>query len=59
MSQEIVEAVFAAYMSDDEAMSRTLTATDAVISTRPDQPDVRDHHGHEGLLSMTSEWFEV
>lgn len=56
---EIVEAVLAAYVSDDQAELRTLTATDVVISTRPDQPDVRDHHGHEGLLSMPSEWLEA
>jgi ketosteroid isomerase-like protein len=62
MSQEnvaIVEAVFAAYMRGDDSALRTLVAADVVISTRPDQPDVRDHHGHEGLLSMSAEWLEA
>ncbi len=62
MSQEnveIVEAVIAAYMSNDETALRTLVSSDVVISTRPDQPDVRDYHGHEGVLSMVAEWLEV
>ena len=62
MSQEnveIVEAVIAAYLSGDEPTLRTLVAPDVVISTRPDQPDVRDYHGHEGLLSMAADWLEA
>jgi ketosteroid isomerase-like protein len=61
MSQENVEIVqraMAAYMVDDEATVRTLFAPDTVISMRPDQPDVREHHGYDGMLQASAEWLE-
>ena len=62
MSQENVEIVklaLAAYMNDDEATLRALTAEDMVTSGRPDQPDPRDHHGYEGFLQSSAEWLEA
>jgi ketosteroid isomerase-like protein len=62
MSQEnveIVEAAIAAYLTDDEVAVRELVVPDLVISTRPDQPDVLDHHGYEGLLRASAEWVEA
>jgi hypothetical protein len=62
MSQENVEIVrraMAAYMGDDEAAVRKLVGPDVVISTRPDQPDVREHHGYEGMLRASAEWLEA
>jgi ketosteroid isomerase-like protein len=62
MSQENVEIVqraMAAYMRDDEATVRKLVAPDIVISTRPDQPDVREHHGYDGMLRASAEWLEA
>src|SRR6476469_3941902 len=62
MSQENVEIVrraMAAYMRDDEATVRGLAAPDIVISSRPDQPDVRDHHGYDGMLRASAEWLEA
>ncbi len=62
MSQEnveIVRAALAAYMQNDEATFRKLAAPDIVISPRPDQPDVRDHRGYDGVLRSSAEWREV
>ena len=62
MSQEnvnIVRRAMAAYMGNDEATFRKLAARDIVISGRPDQPDVRDHHGYDGMLRASAEWLEA
>jgi len=62
MSQENVEIVhraIAAYMRDDDATVRKLVAPDVVISVRPDQPDVREHHGYDGMLRASAEWLEA
>jgi ketosteroid isomerase-like protein len=62
MSQENVEIVreaMEAYMGNDEATVRKIVAPDVVISTRPDQPDVRDHHGYDGMLRASAEWLEA
>jgi ketosteroid isomerase-like protein len=56
---ELVQRAMAAYMGDDEATVRKLVAPDVVISTRPDQPDVREHHGYEGMLRASAEWLEA
>jgi ketosteroid isomerase-like protein len=49
----------AAYMGNDEATVRKIVAPDVVISTRPDQPDVREHHGYDGMLRASAEWLEA
>jgi ketosteroid isomerase-like protein len=62
MSQENVEIVreaMEAYMGNDEATVRKIVAPDVVISTRPDQPDVREHHGYDGMLRASAEWLEA
>jgi ketosteroid isomerase-like protein len=56
---EVVQRAMAAYMRDDEATVRTLTASDVVISTRPNQPDVGDRRGYDGLLRTSAEWLET
>jgi ketosteroid isomerase-like protein len=56
---EIVEAAFAAYMAGDTETGRRLASPEIVISNRPDQPDVRDHHGYDGLLRAAAEWLEA
>jgi ketosteroid isomerase-like protein len=56
---EIVRAAMVAYMGDDEATVRELAAPDVVISSRPDQPDVREHHGYDGMLRASEEWLEA
>jgi ketosteroid isomerase-like protein len=56
---EIVQRAMAAYMGNDEATFRKLAAPDIVISGRPDQPDVRDHHGYDGMLRASAEWLEA
>src|SRR3954471_10592105 len=62
MSQENVEIVreaMEAYMGNDEATVRKIVAPDVVISTRPDQPDAREHHGYDGMLRASAEWLEA
>jgi ketosteroid isomerase-like protein len=56
---EIVRRAFAAYMRNDEATMRKLATPDVLISSRPDQPDVRDHRGYGGLLQASAEWLEA
>jgi len=56
---EIVRRALVAYMNDDEATLRALAAEDMVTSTRPDQPDPRDHHGYEGFMRSSAEWLEA
>ncbi|MEA2208366.1 MAG: hypothetical protein QOF54_843 [Solirubrobacteraceae bacterium] len=62
MSQENVEIVqraMAAYMGNDLATVRELAAPEIVISSRPDQPDAREHHGYDGMLRASAEWLEA
>ncbi|MCW3032486.1 MAG: hypothetical protein JWM60_831 [Solirubrobacterales bacterium] len=62
MSQENVEIVrraMVAYMRDDAATVRELVAPDVVFSSRPDQPDVRDYNGYDGMLQASAEWLEA
>jgi ketosteroid isomerase-like protein len=56
---EIVRRAMEAYMGNDEATVRELVASDVVRSTRPDQPDVRHHHGYDGMLRASAEWLEA
>jgi ketosteroid isomerase-like protein len=62
MSQENVEIVqraFAAYFRGDEPALRALVDADDMVTTRPDQPDVSDHHGVDGLIAFLDEWPEM
>ena len=56
---EIVRRAMAAYLGDDGATFRELAAPDIVVSMRPDQPDVREHHGYDGMLRASAEWLEA
>jgi ketosteroid isomerase-like protein len=62
MSQEnveIVQAGFAAYHRGDLPAMLKRFALDVVVTTRPDQPDVRDFHGHDGVVEQMTEWVET
>jgi ketosteroid isomerase-like protein len=62
MSQENVELVqgaIAAYFRGDEPALRAITAPEVTVTTRPDQPDVRDHRGVDGLIAFLGEWAEA
>jgi ketosteroid isomerase-like protein len=62
MSQEnveMVQAALAAYFRSDESTLRELTSADLVVTTRPDQPDVRDHRGFDGLIDVLGEWINM
>jgi ketosteroid isomerase-like protein len=56
---EIVQRAFAAYFRGDEPELRAITDSEITVTTRPDQPDVRDHHGVDGLIAFLGEWAEA
>jgi ketosteroid isomerase-like protein len=56
---EIVQRAFAAYFRGDEPGLSALVDPDAMVTTRPDQPDVSDHHGVDGLIAFLDEWAEM
>jgi ketosteroid isomerase-like protein len=53
---ELVRAAFDAYLRGDEPAMLELTAPDVVVTQFPDQLDVRDYHGREGVRQVMSEW---
>jgi uncharacterized protein len=62
MSDENVERVQAAidaYLRGDEAAMLALVSPDVVITQFPDQIDVRDYHGHEGIAQVMSDWLSA
>lgn len=56
---ELVQEAMAAYFRDDEAALRKLVTTDVMVTTRPDQPDVRTSYGYEGFVESTRQWIEA
>jgi ketosteroid isomerase-like protein len=55
-SVDVVRAAFDAFLRGDQAAWLELAAPDIVITQFPDQMDVRDYRGHEGLLEVMSTW---
>jgi ketosteroid isomerase-like protein len=53
---EVVRAAFDAYLRGDEPAMLELVAPDVVVTQFPDQIDVRDYHGHEGLRQVMADW---
>ncbi|HST34963.1 MAG TPA: nuclear transport factor 2 family protein [Solirubrobacteraceae bacterium] len=53
---ELVQAAFDAYFRGDEQTLLKLVAVDIVITQFPEQVDVRDYHGHEGLRQVMANW---
>jgi ketosteroid isomerase-like protein len=53
---EVVRAAFDAYLRDDEPAMLELVAPDVVVTQFPDQIDVHDYHGHEGLRQVMADW---
>ncbi|HEX4564911.1 MAG TPA: nuclear transport factor 2 family protein [Solirubrobacteraceae bacterium] len=59
MSQEnveVVRAAFDAFFRGDERAWLEVAAPDIVVTQFPDQIDVRDYHGREGLMQVMSDW---
>jgi uncharacterized protein len=56
---EIVRAAFDAYDRGDGAALLELVASDVVVTQFPDQADVRDYRGHEGLAQVMSDWIDT
>jgi ketosteroid isomerase-like protein len=52
----LVQAAFDAYLRGDEPAMLELVAADVVVTQFPDQADVRDYRGHEGLRQVMAEW---
>ena len=53
---EVVRVVFDAYLRGDEPAMLELVAPDVVVTQFPDQIDVHDYHGHEGLRQVMADW---
>jgi ketosteroid isomerase-like protein len=53
---EIVRAAFDAYFRGDESAMLEMAASDIIVTQFPDQADVRDYHGHDGLMQVMTEW---
>lgn len=53
---ELVQAVFDAYFRGDEPALFALVAADVVVTQFPEQIDVRDYHGHEGVRQVMIDW---
>jgi ketosteroid isomerase-like protein len=56
---DLVQATIGAYFSGDESALYRAAHSDIVVTTRPDQPDARDHHGTAGLIEFLGEWAEA
>ena len=55
-SMDVVQAAIDAYFRGDESAMLDRAAPDIIVTQFPDQPDVQDYHGHEGLLQVMAEW---
>ena len=53
---QIVLDAFAAYMAGDEAVMFGVASPEIVVTQFPDQLDVRDFRGHDGLRQAMEEW---
>jgi ketosteroid isomerase-like protein len=53
---ELVQAASDAFFRGDERAMLELAAPDIVITQFPDQVDVHDYHGREGLMRVMSDW---
>jgi ketosteroid isomerase-like protein len=59
MSQDsvaVVRAAFDAYLNADEPRMLRLISPDITVTQFPDQLDVRDFHGREGVRRVMAEW---
>jgi ketosteroid isomerase-like protein len=56
---EIVKRGIDAYFRGDESAMLDHAAPDIIVTQFPDQLDVRDYRGHEGLLRVMAEWIDI
>ena len=56
---DVVQAAIDAYVRGDESAMLDRAAPDIIVTQFPDQPDVRDYRGHEGLLQVMAEWIGI
>ena len=52
----LAQAAFAAFLRGDWPALLELAAPDIVVTQFPDQLDVRDYHGHEGMQRVMADW---
>ena len=52
----VVREAFDAYLRGDEAGMLALTSPEVVVRQFPDQLDVHDFHGHDGVRQVMAEW---
>jgi ketosteroid isomerase-like protein len=53
---QVVAAAFAAYQNGDEKRFYELASPEILVTQFPDQLDVRDFRGHDGLRQAMDEW---
>jgi ketosteroid isomerase-like protein len=53
---DLVQAALGAYLRGDEATMLELASPEIVVTQFPDQLDVQDFHGRDGLRRMMDEW---
>jgi ketosteroid isomerase-like protein len=53
---DVVREAMDAYFRGDEAGMLSLVAPDVVATQFPDQLDVRDYRGHDGLRELMADW---
>jgi len=56
---DVVQAALDAYFRGDTSAMLDRAAPDIIVTQFPDQPDVRDYRGHEGLLQVMAEWIGI
>jgi ketosteroid isomerase-like protein len=56
---ETVGAAFDAYFRGDMQAMLELVAEDVVVTQFPEQADVHDFHGHDGLQQVMAEWIDT
>jgi ketosteroid isomerase-like protein len=53
---ELVQVAIDAFFRGDEPAMLEVVAPDVVVTQTPDQPDLQDYHGYEGLRQVLGEW---
>ena len=59
MNETLVRTAIGAYLQGDESLLHDVVSPEVTVTTRPDQPDVRDYHGHDGLFQALSDWIDA
>jgi ketosteroid isomerase-like protein len=53
---DTVQVAVDAFLRGDEPAMLEVVAPDVIVTQSPDQPDIQDYHGYEGLRQVMAEW---